>query len=190
MCSPFWPPHVVIVHSSLCTDDTIATDVQAAMCCAIHRADLVPELFSAVLKGQDALSETETTELFQTVQETINFIWPFVGVPQVIPACLDLAGYIRSKGLVRLETNRLRSVSRVLYWNFYFLDFGVYHALNPIELTNISTPNRSDLGPEDVQLGSETRKAIYKASANSEVFEMLSNYYGDFAYALDTVGFG
>jgi hypothetical protein len=43
---------------------------------------------------------------------------------------------------------------------------------------------------EDADLGSQTRKDIYKASANAEVFQMLSTYFGDFAHALDTVGFG
>lgn len=49
---------------------------------------------------------------------------------------------------------------------------------------------RPDLGPEEFELGAKTQKDIYKASGNSEVFQMLGKFFGDFAYILTSVGFG
>ncbi|KAL1889731.1 hypothetical protein Sste5346_008717 [Sporothrix stenoceras] len=79
-----------------------------AICCAMKRADLVPALFAAILAGGESSSDTETLELFYRTRETINIIWPFVGVPQIIPAALGLAGYLKSRGITELETNRRR----------------------------------------------------------------------------------
>lgn len=78
------------------------------MCCAMKRADLVPPLFLTQLEDQDGGSKEEVLHLFNTFRETINIIWAFVGVPQIVPACLGLAGYLKSRGIASLETNRLR----------------------------------------------------------------------------------
>ncbi|KIV78525.1 hypothetical protein PV11_10234 [Exophiala sideris] len=126
-----------------------------AMCCAMKRADLVPSLFRSILRDRNA-SETDTRAIFSTLQETINIIWPFVGVPQVIPACLGLAGYLKACNASSIGQAR----------------------------------SRQDFGPDDTNLGTETRKTIYKASANGEVFEMLATYFGDFSHALNGICFG
>ncbi|KEF60621.1 uncharacterized protein A1O9_02182 [Exophiala aquamarina CBS 119918] len=142
-------------------DEGISTElglqILVAMCCASKRADLVPSLFQNALEKADR-SKDSILELFDSFRETINMIWPFVCVPQVIPAALGLAGYLQSKGITTLDQNKNR--------------------------------NRPDFTQEDTELGKATRRSIYKASANNEVFEMLSTFYGDFAYALNTVGFG
>ncbi|KAI1623187.1 hypothetical protein EDD37DRAFT_634043, partial [Exophiala viscosa] len=121
----------------------------------MKRADLVPLLFQATVEASDG-SEVSLLNLFRHFRETINIIWPFVGVPQVVPAAFGLAGYLQSRGFEELEDNR----------------------------------QRDDISKEDIQRGADTRTTIYQASANNEVFEMLTTYHGDFAYALNTVGFG
>ncbi|CAK7203397.1 hypothetical protein SEUCBS139899_006130 [Sporothrix eucalyptigena] len=88
--------------------NNIGLQVLFAMCCAMKRADLLPALFASVLRDQDVpTSETATLDLFYRTRETINIIWPFVGVPQIIPAALGLAGYLQSRN-VSLKTNRRR----------------------------------------------------------------------------------
>ena len=76
------------------------------MCCAMKRADLVPSLF------QDAVSRNNQTssvmDQFYSVREVLVIIWPFVGLPQVIPACLGLAGFLQSKGITHVEESRNR----------------------------------------------------------------------------------
>ena len=57
-------------------------------------------------------------------------------------------------------------------------------------MTDIFSPHRQSITGEDAQLGAVTRREIYKASANSEVFEMLNVYFADFAHALDCILFG
>ena len=75
------------------------------MCCALKRADLVPSIFRDLT--EEMVDTTNTmTGLFSAVRETINIIWPFVGVPQVIPACLGLAGYLQISGAVVLQRQR------------------------------------------------------------------------------------
>ena len=76
----------------------------------MKRADLVPPLVQAKVEGYT--SESDVLELFYEIRETINIIWLFVGIPQVIPACLGLAGYLQSRGVTSLglEKKRLRSV--------------------------------------------------------------------------------
>ncbi|EXJ70437.1 uncharacterized protein A1O5_06505 [Cladophialophora psammophila CBS 110553] len=131
----------------------------AAMCCAMKRADLVPRLFLCMTQTAHEPNSADTiSKHFSELRETINIIWPFVGVPQVISACLGLAGYFQSKGIMTLDPE--------------------------------NTLIRRGIRPEDTDLGFQTRKEIYKASANSEVFRMLSTYFGDFAHALDSIGFG
>ena len=67
----------------------------------MKRADLIPPLFKTAVDEQlSCRNELSTAEeatlcLFYAVRETINIIWPFVGVPQVIPGCLGLAGYLQ-----------------------------------------------------------------------------------------------
>ena len=49
---------------------------------------------------------------------------------------------------------------------------------------------RNDFAVNDSALGTETRREIYKASANNEVFDMLEKNFGDLAHVLNAVGFG
>ena len=44
--------------------------------------------------------------------------------------------------------------------------------------------------PEDINLGNKTRSTIYAASANSEVFDMLTSFHGDLAHVLNAAAFG
>ncbi|KIW90513.1 uncharacterized protein Z519_09160 [Cladophialophora bantiana CBS 173.52] len=139
--------------------EKIGVCVLAAMCCAMKRADLVPRLFLCLTKTVHEPNSADTiSKHFWELREAINIIWPFVGVPQVIPACLGVAGYFESKGIMALSPEK--------------------------------TLTRHGIRPEDADLGWQTRKEIYKASANSEVFRMLSTYFGDFSHALDSIGFG
>jgi len=43
---------------------------------------------------------------------------------------------------------------------------------------------------EDLALGRSTQRDIYKASANTEVFQLLDAFFGDFNYLLTSIGFG
>jgi hypothetical protein len=69
----------------------------------MKRADLVPRLFSSQIgEAHGSNNKDAILKAFSSLRETINIIWPFVGVPQVIPACLGLAGYFQSRGIMTL----------------------------------------------------------------------------------------
>lgn len=74
----------------------------------MKRADLVPSLFQSMMETEEEVDNNLKLDLFYAVRETFNLIWPFVGIPQVIPALLGIAGYLRSKGIHTLERNRQR----------------------------------------------------------------------------------
>ena len=60
----------------------------------MKRGDLVPRLFQdAFDSDSDRTNDDQVEVLLARLRETINIIWPFVGVPQVVPACLGLAGW-------------------------------------------------------------------------------------------------
>ena len=50
--------------------------------------------------------------------------------------------------------------------------------------------SRNGFEVNDGLLGTETRREIYKASANSEIFDMLDKNFGDLARPLNGVAFG
>lgn len=71
----------------------------AAICvilCGNRRADAVPKYFEAYTKDLD---EATTTKLFIQVREAITIIFPFIGLPNTIPALLGLTPYIKRRGL-------------------------------------------------------------------------------------------
>lgn len=69
----------------------------------MKRADLVPPIFQAVAPSPQA-----AIKLFYETRETIDVIWPFVGVPQVIPALLGVVGVLKSHGIEQPERNQQR----------------------------------------------------------------------------------
>ena len=77
------------------------------MCCGMKRSDLVPHIFQELCRRDGGGSESLVSR-FNASRETLVIIWPFVGVPQVIPACLGLAGILQSLGISSIEANRQR----------------------------------------------------------------------------------
>ncbi|KAF9875486.1 hypothetical protein CkaCkLH20_06867 [Colletotrichum karsti] len=73
-----------------------APGIIAAMLCAQHRGDSVPKLFRD-LTGEKSAEETKA--LFVVFRQAITLIWPFVGLPQCIPASLGLVGELRQLGI-------------------------------------------------------------------------------------------
>ena len=79
---------------------------QAAQCCAINRADLIPAMFLSIHDNQKD-AESIVLQDFICLRETITIIWPFVGIPKVIPACLGLSKCLEAHGLNAPKPYRL-----------------------------------------------------------------------------------
>ena len=118
------------------------------------------------------MSGHDAAATFQAMRSAITTTVLFSGAPQVLPACLGLAGQMRARGL-EPETSSDRYVHPISV----FLD-------------DVKCASSGGVTEETLAIGRETHRDIYKASANAEVFEMLGRYCGDVEYALVAIGFG
>lgn len=99
--------HILVSRQpTLRGESQLISFIQAAQCCALKRGDLVPHLFRDKFGGRP---QDEIFQAFCKVRETLNVIWPFIGVPQIVPACLGLAGYLQSLNLADLLKSDQRS---------------------------------------------------------------------------------
>lgn len=74
------------------------------MLCAQRRGDAVPQLFQDLAQKK---SDKETKEIFLIIREGITIIFPFVGLPNCIPACLGLVGELQKRDItVERRLNR------------------------------------------------------------------------------------
>lgn len=64
--------------------------------CALRRADAVPGLFRQVTAD---MSKEDTKKAFEQVREAITIIFPFIGLPNTIPALLGMTPYIKERGI-------------------------------------------------------------------------------------------
>lgn len=72
--------------------------------CAQRRGDAVSLLFRDLTKQK---SDNEVIEIFLTIREGITIIFPFVGLPNCIPACLGLIAELQKRCLtVEKKLNR------------------------------------------------------------------------------------
>lgn len=77
--------------------------------CALRRADAVPGLFRQVTSD---FSKEDTKKAFEQVREAITIIFPFIGLPNTIPALLGMTPYIKERGIeVSKETARPATIA-------------------------------------------------------------------------------
>lgn len=75
------------------------------MCCAVGRADVVGQFFDDIT----ATATPETSEeIFLCTREAITIIFPYIGMPNCIPACYGMIGVIQRKGSAYASTRVLR----------------------------------------------------------------------------------
>lgn len=77
---------------------------QSAILISQRRGDAVPKLFADVTRNK---SNDETLKVFMSLREAINIIFPFVGLPNCIPACLGLVAAMRTRGISAPAMTRL-----------------------------------------------------------------------------------
>ncbi|KAJ2894846.1 hypothetical protein MKZ38_007183 [Zalerion maritima] len=77
------------------TSELFAYALVAIMLCAQKRADAVAPLFHMAIKD---LSPQETRNAFETFREAITVTYPFIGLPNCVPACFGIIGIVRELG--------------------------------------------------------------------------------------------
>lgn len=73
--------------------------MQVAICCALKRGDAVCQLFNSLITSKDSGSSEDTADLYARIRESMTVIWPFVGIPAVVPAGLGLAHVLQYHGI-------------------------------------------------------------------------------------------
>ncbi|KAH7020546.1 hypothetical protein EDB80DRAFT_882584 [Ilyonectria destructans] len=137
-------------HGSI---SSIAPALVAAMLCAQRRGDAVPKLFHDLSKEKN---KEEIKAMFLSLKHAINITWPFVGLPNCIPASLGLVNELREYGI-----------------------------------TVSSEVNRPLLNQADwLSKGHETSRAIYRAVGNSEVAQMMADYFPETSHVANAAVFG
>lgn len=66
------------------------------MLCAQRRGDAVPKLFRDLSKEKN---KGEIQAMFLLFKHAINITWPFVGLPNCVPASLGLVNELREYGI-------------------------------------------------------------------------------------------
>ncbi|KAF8247891.1 hypothetical protein K440DRAFT_643506 [Wilcoxina mikolae CBS 423.85] len=81
--------------STLLFPHHLSTSILTGILCALKRGDLVAPLFSHLVD----VSGHDPIETFSAMRSAITTTMLFSGAPQVLPACLGLAGEMRGRGL-------------------------------------------------------------------------------------------
>ncbi|KAL2853499.1 hypothetical protein BJX68DRAFT_264967 [Aspergillus pseudodeflectus] len=143
------------LHKTLAShvaSDTLATAILATILCAQARGDAVVQLFRSVTKHSSE-GEAEVKSRFIAVREAITLTVPFVGLPNCMPACFGLVNEIKGRG-------------------FAGGDGG-----------GIPGPRRTNFGELDyTSRGAETVSRIYRGVGNSEVREMIQQFFPEMSY--------
>ncbi|KAI8648560.1 hypothetical protein NCS57_01467200 [Fusarium keratoplasticum] len=77
----------------------------ASACCAVGRADVVGRIFDDLTT--DASPE-DSQKLFMQMREAITIVFPYLGMPTLVPACYGMIGVVNRKGLSYAHEERLR----------------------------------------------------------------------------------
>jgi len=70
------------------------------MLCAQKRGDAVPKIFRDLVEGK---STAEKRDTFLSIKRAMNLTWPFVGLPNSMPACLGLIDELRRDNITVLS---------------------------------------------------------------------------------------
>ncbi|CZR55557.1 uncharacterized protein PAC_05445 [Phialocephala subalpina] len=81
----------------------------SVMLCAQRRGDAVAPWFSDLVKTRGV---EEAKNIFSIIREAIAVIYPFVGLPNCVPACLGLVGVLRGLGIDFDEDRRRADVQQ------------------------------------------------------------------------------
>jgi len=132
------------------------------MLCAQKRGDAVPKLYRDIVSGK---SNNDKKAIFFGMKRATNLTWAFVGLPNCIPACLGLINELRRDNIaVPSEVDR------------FVTEFASTNQALNLRLTRvvISAPfNEVDWSTK----GKETNRQIYRAVGNSEVGQMIAQYF-------------
>ncbi|KAH8597493.1 hypothetical protein B0O99DRAFT_77530 [Bisporella sp. PMI_857] len=79
--------------------------IVAAACCAVGRADVVGQLFDHLTTDS---TEEKSEEMFLRLREAITIIFPYLGLPNCMPACYGMIGVVQRKGNGFASTKKLR----------------------------------------------------------------------------------
>ncbi|KAL2801107.1 hypothetical protein BJX66DRAFT_331292 [Aspergillus keveii] len=154
--SPYDEAVFLSLHEKLAShvaSDTLATAILATILCAQARGDAVVQLFRSVTKQNSEEGETDIKAQFIAIREAVTIAVPFVGLPNCMPACFGLVNEVKGRG-------------------FAGGDGG-----------GISGPRRAKLGELDyTSHGEETVSRIYRGVGNSEVREMIQQFFPEMSY--------
>ncbi|KAJ9650684.1 hypothetical protein H2198_010020 [Neophaeococcomyces mojaviensis] len=70
--------------------------VLTAVLCGLKRANIVPALFHDLSEDK---SNNEALKIFDDLKEALSIAFPFVGLPNCMPATLGLVGELKARGL-------------------------------------------------------------------------------------------
>ncbi|KAJ3955695.1 hypothetical protein N0V92_007777 [Colletotrichum tropicale] len=87
----------------------VAPAIVGSMLCAQHRGDSLPKLFRDVTKEKD---DEEVKALFATFRTALTLIWPFIGLPQCVPASLGLVGEMRERDIFMTDQMDRKTIYR------------------------------------------------------------------------------
>jgi hypothetical protein len=87
----------------------IEIKLQASLAIGAHRPDVVPKLFEEYIA--DETNEASIQHAFDQFKGVLMIVWPFVGIPWCVPACLGLMNALKSRGLEHLAEGRKRYVA-------------------------------------------------------------------------------
>ncbi|KAF4625769.1 hypothetical protein G7Y89_g12400 [Cudoniella acicularis] len=128
---------------------------QASISIGAHRADLVPHLLEGdIVRAKE--NKDEVHKHFEHLRSVVMVVWPFVGIPWCVPACLGMINVLER-----------------------------YNLLSVAEKQTLE-----GLGPHHQQVGEVLLKRTYAGVQNSEVQDMLREYFPDFSSLTWTVVFG
>lgn len=68
---------------------------KAAACSAVGRADVVGKFFDDITAGS---SPEESQHIFLQLREAMTCIYPFLGMPSLVPGCFGMIGVLQRKG--------------------------------------------------------------------------------------------
>ncbi|BCS30687.1 uncharacterized protein APUU_80990S [Aspergillus puulaauensis] len=84
--------HLASSHAEL---KDIASAVIAVSCVAVGRADVVGRFFDDITADS---TQEESKQIFLQLREAITISFPYLGMPNCIPACYGMIGVIQRKG--------------------------------------------------------------------------------------------
>jgi alkylhydroperoxidase/carboxymuconolactone decarboxylase family protein YurZ len=150
----------------------------SVMFCAQRRGDAVGSWFRDLVQGK---SPDETEKTFATIREAITIVYPFLGLPNCVPACFGMVSVLKDKGIDSVQDRR-RYVRSQEEGSLAFHRLLLY--------AHVKTFRADVHHPSIHEQGLETRKRIYRGVGNPEVHQMMQKHFPDMTYATDCFIFG